>query len=209
MATIHSYSYMVLLTENQQNVLENICARWEAGESLPSCREIATRFGWSSPRAATDVINALKRKGYLASDSGSTRNYRLTEKARGMPIVGQIPAGYPMDTVGNEDDHFSLNAFAFGIRDRSSAFFLRVRGDSMNGRLIFDGDLVLVEKSAEPRHEHIVAALIDQEVTLKTFIRDRGKNWLRSENPNYPDLMPLQDLQIQGVARGVIRPLKS
>ena len=79
----------------------------------------------------------------------------------------------------------------------------------MIGRQIFNGDLVLIEKSAQPQHNNIVAALIDNEVTLKTFICDSGKTWLRSENQKYPDLIPLQGLQIQGIARGVIRPLKS
>lgn len=79
----------------------------------------------------------------------------------------------------------------------------------MIGRKIFDGDLVLFERSGQPRHQDIVAALIDNESTLKTLIHANGKVWLRSENPAYPDLIPFQELQIQGVARGVIRPLKS
>ena len=79
----------------------------------------------------------------------------------------------------------------------------------MIGRRIFDGDLVLVERTARPGHLSIVAALIDQQVTLKTLIHEEGNAaWLRSENPTSPDLIPLQDLEIQGVARSVIRPLK-
>jgi len=196
------------LTDIQQQVLRFILSRWDAGEALPSSREIMNHFGWSSPKAATDVLDALKRKGLLASDSYSSRKYRLTELAVGLPILGEIPAGFPVDSQEIQEEYFTLNPASFGIIDRATAFFLRVRGDSMIGRKIFDGDLVLVEKLGQPRHQDIVAALIDNESTLKTLIRENGKAWLRSENPAYPDLIPFQELQIQGVARGVIRHLK-
>ena len=193
----------------QQNVLEFIILRWESGEALPSCREIARRFGWASPKAATDVLEALKRKGFLISDPSSTRKYRLGEQALGLPILGEIPAGFPGDSEENQEERLTLTASTFGIRDRASAFFLRVRGDSMTGRQIFNGDLVLVEKFKEPKHKDVVAALIDNESTLKTFVREAGQCWLKSENPKYPELFPAHDLQIQGVARSVIRFLPS
>lgn len=195
-------------TDIQQQVLKFILARWEAGEALPSSREIASRFGWSSPRAATVHLDALKNKGLLADDPDSSRKYRLTRQALGLPVLGEIPAGHPSEGLESHEEHFALNPASFGVRDRTAAFFLRVKGDSMIGRQIFDGDLVLVEKSVQPKHLNIVAALIDREVTLKTLIQERGGAWLRSENPASPNPIPLEDLQIQGIARGVIRPLK-
>lgn len=200
---------MNALTDIQQLVLKFILSRWDAGEALPSSREIINQFGWSSPKAATDVLDALKRKGLLASDSYSSRKYRLTELAIGLPILGEILAGFPVNSQETQEEYFTMNPASFGISDRSTAFFLRVKGDSMIGRKIFDGDLVLVEKSGQPCHQDIVVALIDNESTLKTLIYENGKVWLRSENPAYPDLIPFQELQIQGIARGVIRPLKS
>jgi repressor LexA len=197
------------LSPSQKQLLDFILSRWEAGEVLPSSREITNRFGWSSPRAASDALDVLKRKGFLANDVGSSRKYRLTEQAVGLPVLGEIPAGFPVDGLESHEERFTLNPASFGVRDRKSAFFLRVRGDSMIGRRIFDGDLVLVERTARPGHLSIVAALIDQQVTLKTLIHEEGNAaWLRSENPTSPDLIPLQDLEIQGVARSVIRPLK-
>lgn len=200
---------MRFLTDIQHQVLKFILTRWEAGEVLPSSREIMSHFGWLSPKAATDVLDVLKRKGLLAADSGSSRRYRLTEMATGLPVLGEIPAGVPVDTQEIHEEYFVLTPASFGVRDRADAFFLRVKGDSMIGRKIFDGDLVLVEKSGQPRHRDIVAALIDNESTLKTLIRENGEAWLRSENPTCPDLIPFEELQIQGVARGVIRSLKS
>jgi repressor LexA len=77
----------------------------------------------------------------------------------------------------------------------------------MVGRQIFEGDIVLLEHEAVPRNGDVVAALIDNESTLKTFILRGGKVWLRAENPLYPDLIPASDLRVQGVGRAVIRLL--
>jgi len=197
------------MTENQRNVLDFIVFRSENGETLPSLREIRDHFGHASSRAAADVVVTLKRKGYLADDPESSRSYRLTDKSLGIPILGEIPAGPPIEAVELVESFLPINSRAFRIADRGEAFFLRVRGDSMIGRHIFDGDLVLVEKTARPMTGDIVAALIDNESTLKTLITEGGRPWLRSENPDSPDLTPAWDLEIQGVARGVIRLLNS
>ena len=196
-----------MLTAAQQQVLHFIVSQWEAGEALPSCREIASHFGWSSPKAATDVLQALKRLKFLALDSASSRKYRLTEKSVGLPVRGAIPAGFAADSPELQGEHFALTPASFGVRIRANSFFLRVKGDSMTGRRIFDGDMVLVERDIQPRHLDIVAALIDEESSLKTLVQEKEAIWLRSENPAYPDLIPAQELKIQGVARGVIRPL--
>jgi repressor LexA len=195
------------LSHSQQQVLNFILSWWEAGKALPSAREIGGKFGWSSPKAATDALAVLKRKGLLASDPGSGRKYRLTERASGLPVLGEIPAGNPIEALPEHDEYFAFSLASFGIQNRADSFLLRVKGDSMIGRQIFDGDLVLVEKSGQPNHRDIVAALIDREVTLKTFSLEHGQACLRSENPAYPDPVPSQELQIQGIARGVIRPL--
>src|SRR5207248_10703030 len=97
---------------------------------------------------------------------------------------------------------------SFDVRDRKQAFALTVKGDSMEGRHIFDGDVVLIEGGVEPEHRNVVAALIDNETTLKTFLRRDGKVWLHAENPIHPDPIPAWGLQIQGVARAVIRVLR-
>lgn len=199
---------MAQLTDIQEKVLGFIVSRWETGESLPSCREIAAQFSWASPKSASDALDVLKRKGLLTSDPKSSRKYRLAPQIMGLPIHGVVPAGFSADQTEVHDEHFTLSARAFGIHDRNSAFMLRVNGDSMIGRKIFNGDLVLLERSAHPRHLNIVAALIDNEVTLKTLVIEKDQTWLRSENPNNRDLRPLHELQIQGIARAVIRPLK-
>jgi repressor LexA len=78
----------------------------------------------------------------------------------------------------------------------------------MIGRHILDGDLVVLEHGPEPRHGQIVAALIDGKSTLKTFLVRNRKPYLKAENPKYPDLIPAEELLIQGVFRALIRKAK-
>ncbi len=78
----------------------------------------------------------------------------------------------------------------------------------MTGRHILDGDIVVLEHGPEPRSGDIVAALIDGESTLKTFLRKNGRPYLQAENPKYPDLIPAQELMIQGVFKALIRKAK-
>ncbi len=133
------------------------------------------------------------------------RNLRLLRRIAGIPLLARIPAGFADEALTTADVRLNLDPQFCGIRDRSRAFALRVAGDSMTGRRIFDGDIVLFDNPADVRDGDIVAALIDNQSTLKTLVHKGGKAWLRAENPNYPDLIPLLDLQVQGVVRAVIR----
>jgi repressor LexA len=92
-----------------------------------------------------------------------------------------------------------------GIRPLNRTFALRVSGDSMMGKHIVNGDVVVIEHGKEPRSGDVVAALIDGQSTLKTFVVQRGRAFLRAENPKYPDLIPAAELVIQGVIVALIR----
>lgn len=196
---------MESLTDKQRAVLELIISDWESGGDLPTHREICNYFGFSSPRAAADHLKALVRKGYLREDNG--KKLRLTERALGIPVLGDVVAGVPFEAAENSGDSIPLNTQPFGIRDRRKAFIVRARGDSMIGRKIFDGDLVLCEKTDIAKERDIVIAIIDTESAIKTLVSKDGKYWLKSENPKYPELHPLFDLMIQGVAKSIIRVL--
>jgi len=93
-----------------------------------------------------------------------------------------------------------------GIKFTPRTFALEVRGDSMIGRHIMEGDHVILEHGRIPRNGDVVAALIDNEGTLKTFIQEKGKPpYLKAENPHYPKLIPATELVIQGVMVGMLR----
>jgi repressor LexA len=195
------------LTDAQRQLWLFLNERSDRGEPSPTYREISKHFGFASPRAAFDHILALERKGYVTRGKGA-RNLRLVRKISGIPLLAAIPAGFAEEALTTADARFNVDYDFCGVRDRSRAFALRVTGDSMIGRHIFDGDIVLLDNPADVRDGEIVAALIDNQTTLKTLVRKGGKIWLRAENADYPDLIPLLDLQVQGVVRAVIRLIK-
>jgi len=193
------------LTPAQQRVLDFLAARGARGENAPTYREICKSLGYRSPKGAADHIAALERKGYVIRERGQARGIKLTSKSSGVPLLGRIAAGFPTDSPSEFETRLPIDPTAFGICDRTKAFALRVSGDSMTGRHIFDGDIVLLEQGKAPQGGDIVAALIDNESTLKTLVQRNGRNWLKAENSLYPDLIPALELAIQGVARAVIR----
>lgn len=193
-------------TTSQQCILDFVEERIANGETSPTYREICRRFGYRSPKAAADHVAALERKGLLIRQKGCARGLRLVKKRpSGIPLLGRIAAGLPSEASPEVEQYLPIDPTYFGIRERSKAFAVRVTGNSMIGRNIFDGDIVLLEQGSSPQNGEIVAALIDNESTLKTLVRKKGKVWLRAENQLYPDLIPALDLRIQGVARAVIR----
>lgn len=206
---------MVELTKAQQRVLDFIEREVRAGRSVPTQREISDRFGFRSHRAAACHLEAIKRKGFLESDPGKARSLRVTSprtKLRSrivdIPLFGSIPAGLPQDREQDAEGCISVDVESIGYKPTRNAFALRVTGDSMIGRHILDGDFVVLEHGPEPRNGQIVAALIDGASTLKTFILKGGRPYLRAENAKYPDLIPAQELMIQGVFKALIRKAK-
>ena len=203
---------MTALTRKQQQILDFIQGRQRADGITPSYQEIADRFGFRSPNSVTTHVRLLRQKGFLSSDSGKARSLRVTypfAKLRSrivdIPLLGTIPAGFPEDGVPEAEGCVSVDIGSVGFTPTRNAFAVRVRGHSMIGRHILDGDLVVLERGPDPRHGQVVAALVDGERTLKTFVVKNGKPYLKAENPKYPDLIPAQELVIQGVFKALIR----
>jgi len=91
------------------------------------------------------------------------------------------------------------------VQKNRGTFALRVRGDSMIGAHIVDGDVVILEDAKEVHDGDVVAALIDGETTLKRYVVERGRPYLKAENPRYPNLVPARELKIQGVMVSLVR----
>jgi repressor LexA len=196
------------LTPPQLAVFRFLEHRYAAGLTVPTVREICKEMGYSSTKSGQDVLEALERKGWISRDGGKARSiHLLRSSASGIPLLGNVAAGLPSDAGTSALEHLDLNPEAFGIPSHHRAFALRVRGDSMTGRRLFDGDLVICDADAEPQAGRVVVALIDQESTLKTLVRERGKIWLKAENPAYPEIHPAATLTIQGVACAVIHSI--
>jgi repressor LexA len=157
-------------------------------------------------------LDALKKKGLLETEEGKARALRPVaplQKFRSsivdIPLYGSIPAGFGDLREQEAEGCVSVDVKSVGFTPDKNTFALRVTGESMIGKHICDGDIVILEKDLEPRNEQVVAALIDGASTLKTFVVKNGKSFLRAENPKFPNLLPLEELMIQGVFKALIR----
>ena len=199
------------MTKKQARVLAFIQARQESGVS-PTMREICEHFGFRSPNAATDHVKALRRKGYLAQNPrGKARNFHVIERALRKPIMkvpvyGAIPAGWSLEKIQEKERTVPIDPAIFGIRNVTFTYALDVKGDSMIGKHIMSGDIAIIQRNREAKQGDVVAALIDNESTLKTLTIDKnGRPSLKAENPDYPEMYPVRELSIQGVLVGLIR----
>jgi repressor LexA len=197
-----------MLTDRQKDVLDFIQREQREKGITPSTREIQGHFGFASQTSVMQYIAALERKGFLNRHARKARalitpamKVRITD----VPIYGQIPAGMAALTEQDIEGHVSLDAHSANVSKNRSTFALRVRGDSMIGAHIVDGDVVILEQSKDVHHGDVVAALIDGETTLKRYVVDHGRPYLKAENPRYPDLIPARELKIQGVMVSLVR----
>jgi repressor LexA len=157
----------------------------------------------------------LRSKGLLNASDGRSRNLAVVSPLRTLenpvahiPIFGSIPAGFAQNREQDADGCVSVDIETLGFKPTRNTFALRVSGDSMIGRHILNGDIVVLEHGPEPRQGDMVAALIDGQSTLKTFLMKNGKPFLKAENPKYPNVIPAEELMIQGVVKTVIRKTK-
>jgi|SRR6516165_2935654 repressor LexA len=206
---------MTSLTRRQQQIVDFLEQFQQATGVMPTVQEIAAHFNFRSPNAVTSHLRLLRNKGAIASEPNKARSLRLVSPLnklrsaiRDIPIYGSISAGFAQEREQEADGCVSVDVQSIGFKPTRNTFALRVSGESMIGRHILDGDVVVLEHGPEPRHGDVVAALIDGESTLKTFVRKNGKSYLKAENPKYPDLIPAQELMIQGVFKALIRKAK-
>jgi repressor LexA len=197
-----------MLTERQRNVLEFIQSEQREKGVTPSTREIQSHFGLASQTSVMQYLAVLERKGFIDRHARKARalitpvqKVRITD----IPIYGQIPAGMATLTEQTIEGHVSLDTRSVNASKNARTFALRVRGDSMIDAHILDGDIVILEDRKDVRNGDIVAALIDGETTLKRYVMEHGRPYLKAENPLYPDLTPARELRVQGVMVSLVR----
>ena len=197
-----------MLTERQRNVLEFIQSEQREKGVTPSTREIQSHFGLASQTSVMQYLAVLERKGFINRHARKARalitpvqKVRITD----IPIYGQIPAGMATLTEQTIEGHIALDARSVNASKNARTFALRVRGDSMIDAHILDGDVVILEDRKDVHSGDIVAALIDGETTLKRYVMEHGRPYLKAENPDYPDLIPARELRVQGVMVSLMR----
>ncbi len=163
----------------------------------PTVREIMQGVGLKSTATVHYHLSALEAAGEIAVDGAKNRAIRLPQQQSGIPIVGVVTAGYPILAVENIEGYLPYDR-------EENCFALRVRGDSMIGAGILDGDLVVVRQQPTADHGEIVVALLGDEATVKRLSLSSDGVWLMPENPAYPPLDG-KEAQILGKVRSVIR----
>lgn len=197
------------LTERQKEVFQFICDVMRSESRPPTVREIAQNFDFQSPKAATDHLDALEKKGYIRRRNRKARNIEIREELspQGIPLVGRIAAGSPILAVENLEGSLSTTAL-FKAHERT--FALQVQGDSMTDAGILAGDYVIVDGKARVRNGAIAAVRIGDEATVKRVFISKGQVRLKSENPAYEDMFvdrSSPEFAIYGPVVGVMRKL--
>jgi repressor LexA len=201
------------LTPRQRQILDWIAEQSASGGAPPTRAEIASAFGFRSANAAEEHLRALARKGAIEMTPGRSRGIRVvgarTRQPDGalLPLIGRVAAGSPILAVENIESELAVDAALF---QPHADYLLRVRGDSMVGVGILDGDLLAVHRSPSAESGQIVVARIGDEVTVKRLQRDGDRVRLCAENPAYApiEIDPArEDFVLEGLAVGVVRAL--
>lgn len=209
---------MATLTRKQQRVFDFIRTTLARTGVPPTRAEIAHALGFASPNAAQAHLKTLARKGVIELGSRRSRGIRIAAEQEGdaddttdtgidLAVIGHVAAGTPILAVEHVDRWLRVSRELFS---QPADYLLKVRGDSMTGAGIFDGDLLGVKTQGEIRHGRIGVFRIDDEVTVKRFHQEGAKVRLAAENPDYEDIHvdpETTPLALEGVAVGVVRCL--
>ena len=175
---------------------------WRQERRAPTYAEMLDLFGYKSKNAVFGLLAKLEEAGYIVKDANG--RVALLPKLTGtVRILGSIAAGFPTQEEEQEAEAITLDEYL--VKDPDHSYMLTVRGDSMLDAGIMPGDIVLVEKGPRPRQNDIVVACVDDEWTLKYYVRDAGGVRLEPANRKYKFIRPLRSLEIGGIVRAVIR----
>ena len=207
------------LNEKQRRILEFLKQQIEEKGYPPSVREICSAMGYKSTSTVHGYIEQLQKNGYLQKDPTKPRalkiidndsapkkdmDYYTRKELVDVPVVGKVTAGLPILATENIEDTFPLPV---ELVQNSTAFMLRVQGDSMVEAGILDRDYVLVKQQSVASNGEIVVALIDDEATIKTFYKEKDHIRLKPQNKYYEPIIVKGNVTILGKVIGVFRKL--
>ena len=202
------------LTSEQKRVYSFIIRYRQQTGFPPTVREIAQGLEYKSPNNVRQHLRLIEQKGFIRLLAGKARGIEITsfeenvpdeiDEGVAVPLIGAVAAGKPITAIENVDGYLTLDKSIF---KGEGLFALRIKGDSMNGMGILNGDIVVVRKKSTAEHGEVVVVIIDGDATLKRFIKEGSKILLRAENPAYSDIVlsSSSSIQIAGKLVGVIR----
>jgi repressor LexA len=205
------------LTERQQEILNFILQFRDENGYPPTLREIGRKFEISSTFGVKRHLDALVKKGYLNIESNASRGISIikdetlrieeerNESFRKIPIVGRVAAGSPITAIENIEGSIVID-HSF-MKKTEDCFALKVKGESMIDAGIFEGDLVIVVPRNDASNGDIIVAMLDDEVTVKAFERNKEKIRLLPKNDNFRpiEIEGNKEFRILGKVTGVVR----
>jgi repressor LexA len=199
------------LTPRQQSVLAFITDYQRRFAIAPTVREIAAHLGLKSPGGIHRVLNVLREQGYIAAETDKKRSWRSLKPlpGGGIPLIGNIAGGKPIEAVEHLEETLAISPEMFGCEQ---CFGLRVRGDSMTGVHIMDGDLAIIRAQQQVESGQIAAVLVQDmltEATLKIVRRKANILTLEPANRRYKTLVfkgaERRRVAVLGKLAGIVR----
>lgn len=209
-------------SNKQQEILDFVNSQVEVKGYPPSVREICSAVGFKSTSTVHNYLEKLAKSGLITKDAtkpralrvingnnktqkdSSSKEYYSNKEMVEIPIIGKVTAGLPILAVENIEDTFPLPV---DFVQNSTAFMLKVQGDSMVEAGILDKDLVLIKQQSTANNGDIVVAMIGDEATVKTFYKEKNHVRLQPQNQYMDPIIVTSDLSILGKVIGVFRKL--
>ena len=199
-------------SSTELRALEVITACAERGEPLSTYAELAAAIGLSSRSRVSELIARLEKEGLIEVRRSTTGRVRTgtirpagLRPSRTVPVLGRVAAGVPI--LAQTDDLVDLVSLPADRARGAEVYMLEVKGESMIGDGILEGDHVVVAVDSRPAQGSIAVVLIGEEATVKHVYYERDALRLRSSNPAFPDLVygPEDNPVVQGRVIGVVR----
>ena len=205
---------MEKLTDKQKNILQVIKKLIAKNGYPPTVREIGEKAHLSSPATIHFHLTKLEEKGYIKKGDNKNRTIEIlvpnefiedNNEVVNVPLLGKVTAGTPIEAIETPDEYMAIPAGL--IKNKKEVFTLRVSGESMINVGIYDGDILIVErKNTALNGETVVAMNADNEVTVKTFYKEKDYFRLQPENDTMEPII-LKEVTILGKVIGLYRKL--
>lgn len=203
---------MEKLTKRQNDILDTIKKFMAQKGYPPTVREIGALLSLSSPATTHFHLNKLEEKGYIKKNESKNRALELlvpneyeekNESVLSIPLIGTITAGNPIEAIEQPNEYIEIPSSI--IPAKHEVFALNVKGESMINKGIQNGDIVIIEKKKTANNGEIIAAMTEEnEVTLKTFYKEKDHIRLQPENDTMAPII-LNNVHVLGKAIGLYR----
>jgi repressor LexA len=181
--------------------LSTLQRHWKLNATFPSMAKLAGVMGLAGAGSVFQAVGRLVDEGFLQRVDG---RLAPTRKFFARPVLGSVRAGVPQEEQAASELEL-LNVDDFLVRYPERTSFAHVRGDSMTGVGLLDGDIVVVEHNTPAKSGDVVVAVVDGATTVKTLAMEKGEYVLKPANPAFDTLRPGSSLEVLGVVVGSFR----